>query len=201
MEIIKLVMGVFQTNTYILKENQHCLVIDPAGKAEKILEKIDEAQVDAILLTHGHFDHIKSVDDLYHIFKCPIYLRSEDFELVDPREAKIKNCIRNLTASISSPLTPLQERKYQIGPFSFETYFTSGHTEGSAIFVFDECIFAGDTLFKGSVGRTDLYGGDNRHLKQSLNIFKSFKKDYIIYPGHDEQTLLSEELLNNPYLR
>lgn len=88
-----------------------------------------------------------------------------------------------------------------IGPFSFEVIFTPGHTEGSVIYVFDDCIFTGDTLFKGSVGRTDLKGGDPSMLRRSLKIFNEFDKDYLIYPGHDETTTLSHELMYNYFLR
>lgn len=201
MEVIRLVMGAFATNTYLLKENGQCLIVDPAGKAQKIVDKIGEDKVLAILLTHGHFDHIKSVDALYKLYHCPIYLSSEDFELVDPKNAKLKNCYMNLTASISSPLSAFNEGNYQIGPFKFEVIATPGHTKGSNIMVFDDAIFSGDTLFKDSVGRTDLYGGSESDLKQSLKIFKQFNHDYTIYPGHDETTSLEEELNHNEYLR
>ena len=194
-------MGAFATNTYLLFENGQCLIIDPAGKAQKIADKIGDNQVLAILLTHGHFDHIKSVDALYKLYHCPIYLSLEDFELVDPKNAKIKNCYMNLTASISSPLKAFNEGNYQIGPFKFEVVATPGHTKGSIIMVFDEMIFSGDTLFKDSVGRTDLYGGSESDLKQSIKIFKQFNHNYIIYPGHDEITSLEEELNHNEYLR
>lgn len=201
MEVLRLVMGAFQTNTYLLKENGKCLVIDPAGKAEKIIAKIGEDEALGILLTHGHFDHIKAVDPLYKRYHCPIYLSHEDFDLVNPKTAKLWNCYMNLTASISSPITALEDKQYQIGPFTFETMATPGHTKGSVIFVFKDSIFSGDTLFKGSVGRTDLYGGSESDLKQSLKLFKSFSGDYIIYPGHDEISSLSYELEYNNYLR
>ena len=201
MEVLRLVMGAFETNTYLLKENGKCLVVDPAGKADKIIAKIGEDEVVGILLTHGHFDHIKAVDPLYKLYHCPIYLSPEDFDLVDPKNAKLFNCYMNLTASISSPVSALEEKIYQIGPFEFEVMATPGHTKGSVIFVFEDCIFSGDTLFKESVGRTDLYGGSESDLKQSLKIFKTFNKDYIIYPGHDEISSLSYELQNNHYLR
>ena len=88
----------------------------------------------------------------------------------------------------------------KIASFEFEVIFTPGHTNGSAIFVFDDCIFTGDTLFRGSVGRTDLFSGDARKLKQSLNIFKNFDRDYHIYPGHDEESSLDYELATNYFL-
>ena len=76
-----------------------------------------------------------------------------------------------------------------IGPFHFETIFTPGHTKGSVIYVFDDCIFTGDTLFKESVGRTDLQGGDMAKLRESLRVFKQFNSDYKIYPGHGSARL------------
>ena len=201
MEVIRKVMGALETNTYLLKENDQYIIIDPAGKANKIIDIIGEDSVLAILLTHGHFDHIKSVDALYKNYHCPVYLHEDDFDLVDPKNAKIRNCYMNLTASISSPINKLKEGLYQIGPFYFEVFATPGHTKGSVIFVFEDAIFTGDTLFKDSVGRTDLYGGSESDLKQSLKIFKTFNSDFTIYPGHDEITSLEAELQNNHYLR
>lgn len=200
MEIKRLIQGVFQTNTYILKEGNDIIIIDPAGKVSKIIEHLDNKPL-AVLLTHGHFDHIKCVDDLYNQYHMDIYMMEEDLKLTDPKYSRINNYFMGLTASISSPVKKLSEGIMSIGKFKFEVIKTPGHTEGSCIYVFDECIFTGDTLFKGSAGRTDLYGGSESELKQSLKIFKSFLKDYHIYPGHDEDTTLSYELLNNYYLR
>ena len=200
MEIIRLIQGVFQTNTYILKEGNDIIIIDPAGKVSKIEEHLNNKPL-SVLLTHGHFDHIKCVDDLYKKYQMDIYMMEEDLKLTDPKESKINNCFMGLTASISSPIRYLSEGIMNIGSFRFEVIKTPGHTKGSCIYVFDDEIFTGDTLFKNSAGRTDLYGGSESELKQSLKIFKTFNKDYHIYPGHEDDTLLSYELLNNYYLR
>lgn len=191
------VMGPVMTNTYIISENNETIIIDPAGKAEKIIELLQDKKLLAILLTHGHFDHIKGVDGLYNHYHCPVYLNSQDEFLARDKYAGKSF---NIVSYITCPTIPLKEEKMKIGPFEFEVIFTPGHTPGSVIYVFENEIFTGDTLFKGSVGRTDLEGGDNRLLKDSLRIFNSFNKEYTIYPGHDDKSLLSYELMYNPYL-
>ena len=197
MEVFTYILGPLQTNTYLLKQDGKILLIDPASKAEKIISILGEQKPEAILLTHGHFDHIKAVDGLYQAYRCPVYLHEADEAMA---RDKYTGSSFGLVSYISCPVEHLKEGKMQIGPFSFEVIFTPGHTKGSVIFVFDDCIFTGDTLFKGSIGRTDLEGGSDREMKQSLQIFRQFKKDYDIYPGHEFPSKLSYELATNIYL-
>lgn len=203
MELFRLITGQLATNTYILKEGGHNLLIDPSGRAERIFSHLD-GQVDAILLTHGHFDHIKAVDQIYEKYGCKVYLNKNDWPLVDPVKSLKINSFRIqktvLSASIKAPLTDLKPGFRQIGSFAFEVLATPGHTEGSMIFIFDNNIFTGDTLFKEGVGRTDLYGGSASKLKESLRIFKHLSGNYNIYPGHDDFSDLDHELSYNPYL-
>ena len=198
MDIRTYVMGPIATNTYVMVSGNEAIIIDPASKPEKMIEKLGDLDLKAVLLTHGHFDHIKACDGLYEKYHCPIYLHEDDEEL-----ARDKNSGADfgLVSYISCKTLPLKEGKMKIGPFEFEVIFTPGHTPGSVIFVFDHYIFTGDTLFRGSVGRTDLKGGDARTLKESLRVFKSFKEEYFILPGHDDPSTLSFELANNWYLR
>lgn len=200
MEIKRIITGAFETNTYILKEGSSLLIIDPSGKAEKLLPLIN-GDLLAILLTHGHFDHIKAVDGLFKVYGCPIYLFKEDRELVDGKTSKEYNRMGPFTASINSPINDLHQGKMKIAPFEFDVYKTPGHTKGSGIFKFDDVIFSGDTLFKESVGRSDLYGGCERDLKESLKLFKEFALDTLIYPGHGEASDIAHECKNNPFLK
>ncbi|MBQ2233461.1 MAG: MBL fold metallo-hydrolase, partial [Erysipelotrichaceae bacterium] len=179
MEIETYVMGPIATNTYLLSEGNDVIVIDPASKPEKMIEKINGRNLLAVLLTHGHFDHIKACDGLFEKYGCPIYLHKDDEELA---RDKYSGADFGLVSYISCPIEELKEGKMKIGPFEFEVIFTPGHTSGSVIFVFDHHIFTGDTLFAGSVGRTDLKGGDGRMLKESLKVFKSFNGEYFILP-------------------
>ena len=197
MEIKCFVLGPIGTNTYLLTQGNDAILIDPASKAEKLIDILGDYNLLGILLTHGHFDHIKAVDGLYDKYHCPVYLHEKDEELARDKNSGVDF---GLVSYISCPIVKLQEGKMNIGTFNFEVIFTPGHTQGSVIYLFDDCIFTGDTLFKGSVGRTDLKGGDARQLKDSLRIFKNFNKNYVIYPGHEESSTLLDELANNYYL-
>ena len=198
MEVKTFVLGPIATNTYLIIDGEDALLVDPASKADKLIEILGDLNLKGILLTHGHFDHIKAVDGLYEKYKCPVYLHSDDEQLA---RDKYSGADFGLVAYITCPTINPVEGKNNIGSFNFETIYTPGHTEGSVIYVFDKWIFTGDTLFAGSVGRTDLKGGDARKLKDSLRVFKQFKSNYLIYPGHDNSTTLLDELANNYYLK
>ena len=198
MEIQTLVLGPLQTNTYLLKQGHDVILIDPASKPEKLIELLGQDTLQAILLTHGHFDHIKAVDGLYDHFRCPVFLHPEDEEMARDKRS---GSMFGLVSYIRCPIVPLEEGPMQIGPFRFETVFTPGHTKGSVVFVFEDAIFSGDTLFRGSIGRTDLEGGDASEMRRSLRWFSTLEKDYRIFPGHDEPTTLARELVHNPYLK
>ena len=197
MEVKTFVLGPLATNTYLLIDGKNALLIDPASKADKLIDILGDLNLVGILLTHGHFDHIKAVDGLYEHYKCPVYISEDDDSLARDKYA---GKMFNLVSYITCPTVFLKQGKMSIVNFDFEVIFTPGHTKGSLIYVFDDYIFTGDTLFSGSVGRTDLDGGNQSKLMQSLRVFKSFSKDYLVMPGHDEATSLYNELRFNPYL-
>ena len=199
MEVTRLVCGIFQTNTYILEIDNKIIVFDPACKVDKLLPYLNGKELLAVLLTHGHFDHIKACDDLYKMFKVPIYIHEADIEMT---KNKGWGRVFGLQAvpTISVPLVKLKETKYKIGPFNFEVLFTPGHSKGSVCYLFDDCIFTGDTLFKLACGRSDLEGGDISELKSSLRMLKTLNPSLVVYPGHDEITNLEYEIENNSYL-
>lgn len=199
MKVTRLICGTFATNTYLLEIEDSCLLIDPACKIDKLLPYLDNKKVLAVLLTHGHFDHIKTCDDLYHNYHCPIYLNKLDLELTKDNTQGRCFGLMNVP-TISVPTLDIKEGNMNIGSFNFEVIYTPGHTEGSVCYKFKDCIFTGDTLFKGSVGRTDLKGGNNSKLKNSLRIFKDME-DLTVYPGHDEITTIKDEQINNFYLQ
>ncbi len=198
MELKSYVLGPIATNTYLLQMDNDVLLIDPASKPEKLIDILGDRNLLGILLTHGHFDHIKAVDGLYKKYNCPVYLHHDDEKYARDKYSGIDF---GISSYITCPTISPSEGKNKIGPFEFNVIYTPGHTPGSLIYIFDNKMFTGDTLFRLSAGRTDLAGGDDNALRQSLKIFKYCNKDYEIYPGHDAPSSLSFELENNPYLK
>ena len=197
MEIKTFVLGPIGTNTYLLTIDNDAILIDPASKAEKLIDILGDLNLAGILLTHGHFDHIKAVDGLYDKYHCPVYLHQDDeFLARDKYAGKDFGLVSYITCPSTHPL----EGELNIGKFNFKIIYTPGHTPGSLVYMIDDNLFTGDTLFKCSVGRADLQGGDSRRLKESLRFFTSLNGEYNVYPGHDEISTLSYELANNPYL-
>lgn len=196
MEVRTLVLGLFQTNTYLLVDEGEVVIIDPVSKSERIQSKILEGErVVGILLTHGHFDHIGAVDDLADIYQCPVYLHYNDYELTqDPQ----KNYSQTKKIKLKSKLN-FYEDQLKLGQLKFIIHHTPGHTPGSVCIEYKDRLFTGDTLFKESVGRTDLYKGSPQDLKQSLRLIAKMDPHLVIYPGHEEQSTLANEFKNNPY--
>lgn len=198
MEVKRYCVGAFGTNCYLVKKENDVLIIDPGASYSKILAHLDETwNIQAILLTHGHFDHIQAVDKLQAHFHCPVYLNEKDEELA--RNEKI-NSLGNYSASLHGKTEALDEGTLTIGNFIIQVTEAPGHTSGSVLLKIEDYLFTGDVLFKGSIGRTDLYSGNASEMKRSLQLFYTMDENLIVCPGHDETTVLKNELLYNPYL-
>lgn len=201
-------LGPVQTNCYIIQdEEKNCLIIDPGEESTKIITYIEHEQLKpvAILLTHGHFDHIGAVDPVRDHFNVAVYIHEiEQDTLTDPFKngsTRYPGLPRVQNRAADYLITA--EGMMEIGPFSFEVHHTPGHSPGSLSFVFEKDGFAivGDTLFQGSVGRTDLPGGDTETLLASIhNKLLTLDEDIIIYPGHGSETTPLEEMDRNPFL-
>ncbi|MCF0109482.1 MAG: MBL fold metallo-hydrolase [Erysipelotrichaceae bacterium] len=197
-EIYQIPVGFYQTNCYVIRDEGHVLIIDPGKKAERIASVIQEDDVvDAILLTHGHFDHIGAVDELANMFHCPVYLHFDDDELVHQCGY---NRMNGYEGSIHHKITYLMEGHITIGTFDLEVISAPGHTPGSVLIIFRQHCFCGDVLFKDSIGRTDLYGGNESDMMQTLKMIKTLDRDLLVYPGHGETSTLERELAYNPFL-
>ena len=194
LQIHTLPLGDYQTNCYILHQegNRDCVVIDPGYEPEIILSYLSEKglTLQAILLTHGHFDHVGAVRELAAQTDCRVYINPKDLSLPPM-----------LTAG---PLyytnTYGEGDQLDIAGISFRVMETPGHTPGSVCLMAEQNLFSGDTLFSGSCGRTDLPGGDYRAMKESLKRLAALKEDYAVYPGHGSNTTLAWEQKTNPYL-
>jgi len=164
MLVHKIIVGPLQANCYLLADPQtkECLIIDPGDELEKIIGAIKENNLipKAIMLTHGHPDHVGAVEEIARVFQI--------------KTVKNHSCV--------------------------EVIKTPGHTSDSVCLVAENDIFTGDTLFKNSIGRTDLPGGDEIQMRASLKRLMELPDNYKIFPGHGPETTIGEEKQNNPFL-
>lgn len=170
MEIKTLKVGYLQTNCYIIINNGKALIIDPGDEGERIKENIKGLDLQAILITHSHFDHIGALN---HFKNIKIYdnnnLEEKEYELIDLK------------------LNVIKTKGHTNDSISF--YFKE-----------QNIMFTGDFIFEGTIGRTDLETGNIEEMKKSIKKIKKYPLNTIIYPGHGNKTTLEKEIKTNPYL-
>lgn len=201
-KIDSLVLGPYAANCYLLWKDRHVLIVDPGTKSNKIHQLILMADgiVDGIYLTHGHFDHIAGVDAMVEQYHCPVYMNELDIPLLTNPDLNVSADSGWGKVIIQSKVNGLKPGENHIGAFTFTLVDAPGHSEGSSLMLWENHMICGDVLFKGSIGRTDLIGGSDMKMMQTLRMIRNLNPDYRIYPGHGEETTLWEELKTNPYL-
>ena len=192
MNIQKLTLGLYQTNTYILSNDTEAAVIDPGYEPDIILDALEGKELKAILLTHGHFDHVGAVKELVAETGCKVYIHAADLSL--PPMITAGQLYYTHTYAEGDTVCPIEGAALHV-------LHTPGHTPGSVCLLLGDQMFSGDTLFEGSCGRMDLPGGDQLQMHQSLNRLVSLQADYHIHPGHGGSTTLAAEKRYNPYMR
>ena len=192
MTVHVLPLGMLQTNCYILAEGNRCLLIDPGDEAERVLSFLEEKQLtpEAILLTHGHFDHVGAVKTLAVETDCRVFLCEEDLSLPGAMTA----------GSLYYTDTYAEGDTWALAGMSFTVLHTPGHTPGSVCLLFGNHLFSGDTLFAGSCGRTDFPGSSPAAMVRSLKRLATLEDTIHVYPGHGKTTTMGEEKRYNPYL-
>lgn len=197
MKIEVLHLGAYAANCYLVEQDQHLIVFDPAARAQRIIEKLNGRRPEAVVLTHGHFDHIGAVDDLVREYACPVYLHAGDKPLLQDTRL---NSLSGMSATVSSVTRPLKEGRTTLGGIEAEIIEAPGHTPGSVLIVISNDCFCGDVLFEGSIGRTDLPLGCESDMRQTLKLIKTLNPELRLYPGHGPATTLETELKTNPFL-
>ena len=202
-KIHKLALGLYQTNAYIIHEesSKTCCVIDPGYEAPAILREVNHLglTVEAILLTHGHFDHVGAVETIVKATGCALWMRESDYtQLSNP----MNDYLYPLHDTDRFGVNFCEEgQRIRAAGLDFLVMETPGHTWGSVCYLCEDAMFCGDTLFAGSCGRTDLPGGDAKTMMETLGRLYELEADYRIFPGHGESSTLGRERQTNPYMR
>lgn len=203
MEIIKLTLGMLAVNCYILKYSEDKVaIIDPGDEGETIVRELEKQGLTPtqILLTHGHFDHTGAAAFLKEKYNIPLYIGEKDSAMLTDREksgAYLAPFVKFNPVKADGFLK--EDDEIALGEFSLKVIETPGHSEGSICFMGEDFIITGDTVFQGSVGRTDLFSGSGKNLAESVKRLAALEKDYRLYCGHGDDTTLEAEKSSNPF--
>lgn len=192
------------SNSYLIIDKKTAIIVDPLVSSDKLISYLNENEIvlKAILLTHGHYDHIKGVSKLHNYFKCPIYIHYEEEEIV---RNQYKNCsaLFNDKYELKEDINYLDEELI-VDDIQIQVIYTPFHTKGSVCYYLKSipALFSGDTLFKRGIGRYDLFSGNRRLISSSLSKLKKLYEDegnMKVFPGHGLTTYLEDEIKYNPY--
>lgn len=192
--------GSLQENCYMIidETTNKGVLVDPGSEGDKIASIIEKegCSIEAILLTHCHFDHNGAVVELKEKFNAKVYLNEVEAEYM------LKD-ISGVYKKLPETENFIKEgEEIVVGNLKFKPIFTPGHTKGGTCYLVDDSLFTGDTLFKGTVGRTDLFGGNFDEISNSLNNKLMLLQDDIkVYPGHGPSTTIGIERNYNPYVK
>ncbi len=209
--------GSWATNCYVVAagRGEPCLIIDPGQDSiDGVLEIVAEHHLEpaAVLLTHGHIDHVWSVAPLSTRFEVPALIHEDDrYRLADPAGSSIGAARDQLLAMTKDALELTEpsdvrlltdKESLELAGIPMVVRHAPGHTEGSVVFELDEVLFSGDVLFAGSIGRTDLPGGDHQQMMASLRrVIVPAADDLVVLPGHGPETTIGQEKASNPFLQ
>jgi len=202
--ITKFITGPIETNTYLVSnDKKKCVVVDPASGCGEVLQKIkkESLDVEAIVLTHSHFDHITGIPELLEVLgNLPVYIHPSEARFL--ADAQLNGALWfGEHYSFPGKTRELDEGKQRIGSFEFDVLLVPGHTPGGCALCIDNSCLCGDALFAGSIGRSDLPGGDGPLLIASIR--KKLLKlpdTTVVWPGHGGRTTIGREKKSNPFL-
>ncbi len=202
-------LGPLQTNCYVIEnDDKEAIIFDPGGDGEAFVQWLNNQGLKplAILLTHAHFDHIGAVDDVRDAFSVPVYLHENEQEwLLDPIKNRSTNFFGEEQAITVKKADHIirEEGRLTIGSYVFNIFETPGHSPGSVSFYLEKeaIVFSGDALFAQSIGRTDLPGGNQKQLLESIHQkLLDLPEETVVACGHGPTTTIGQEMDGNPFL-
>lgn len=192
--------GILSTNCTLLQKDRACVIVDVPYDALDLISFVKEHNLilQAVLLTHGHFDHCGGVSQLFEMLGCsaPVFVNARDVKLCETAAENVwgapaQNCI---------PTNFVSEVGFCVGDWQFGVVETPGHTAGSVCYIAEDLLLSGDTLMKGTIGRTDFAESVPDEMYCSLEKLRKLEGDFTVVPGHGGLTTLSCEKANNPFL-
>jgi len=202
--MVKAIVNDFAENCYIIANNQDAYVIDPGSNYQAMKDYIEKEALTlkGVLLTHGHYDHISGINDLLEHFDATIYIykKERDF-LFDPNLNLSSQMDKTFRVKEKHRVESIDETKvFKIGDETIKVIKSPGHTRGGICFHYKNYLFTGDSLFRETIGRTDLPTADHDTLIESIKtILNTFDENTICYPGHGHFTTIAHERIYNPY--
>lgn len=205
MEITRLVVGMVETNCYIVFNDQsrEAVIVDPGDDAEKIIDGCEQRSlaVKAILLTHGHFDHVMAVDALKEKWDIPVYAYEKEAQVLADEAYNLSNQFKRNRISLKADVLLKDGELFELIGCTFKLLATPGHTFGSCCYYVEaeHSLFSGDTLFAGSYGRVDFPGSNSEDMLHSVaEVLLGLPDDVKVYPGHMGDTTIGQEKKYNP---
>ena len=208
MNISGIVVGPFQSNTWLVTDTagETGVIVDPGDEPARILDLVQQSgvTVGAILLTHGHIDHVGAAMEVANATGARIHAHPRDREVLEmiPSQCRLFGVRPVQAPPIHVELE--HEGQLRFGGLSVRCLHTPGHSPGHVCFLFEEdgevLLTSGDLLFAGSIGRTDLWGGNASEMRSSLESIKDLAPDIAVYSGHGPKTTIGREKRDNPYL-
>lgn len=203
--IYRIITGSLQCNCYLIEAEKELILIDCGGDGEQIVAEAKRIgkPIGAVLLTHGHADHIEGLNRVCEEYGCPVYIHRSDLEFLYNANYNLSKQIYRQPFVFEGSATCFEGGDtLAVCGFEFDVIHTPGHTQGSVCFMSGENLFTGDTLFKDSVGNEfPPFGNFYQELESIRTRLFVLKDDAVCYPGHGEQTNLYYEMRNNQYCR
>ena len=193
----------YGTNCYLLENNNSAAVIDPGEAEPEILEFCEEQkdkQLKYIILTHCHFDHIGGVEAVKEIWNCPVIISRDEAEGLTDNRINLSGYWTPEAISIAPDITVSDGDIIELSEDTLRVIETPGHTKGSVCYLWNKVLFGGDTIFRMSVGRTDLPTADYNSLISSLKKLATLDEDVLVLSGHGPKTTIGFQKANNPYM-
>jgi glyoxylase-like metal-dependent hydrolase (beta-lactamase superfamily II) len=204
-KVKKIISGSLEENCYAVydSESLQTVIIDPGEDGEKVIFEIEKDKLKPELLvnTHGHYDHVLSDDQIRFEFKIPLAMHKYEAQILTGAYGNGSRSI-GFAVNVREPEILLEDnQEVKLSFTTFKVMHTPGHTKGGICLLFDGFLIVGDTLFAGTIGRTDFDGGSYEEMLKSLSKIKRLEPSLVIYPGHGSNTTLANEIRHNPYLK